>query len=235
MIDNTFYSVFLRNEYTERYKLLIEKGKNRNQIPENSEVHHIIPKFCGGNNSRENLVCLSLEEHFEAHQLLTEMFISPKYKGKAYYSLWIMSTSKDSNGNIKHITSPKEYSELKKVISKIVSDNPPCKYITEETWKIIGDKNRQRLKGKKPANYGSKFSDDDRKIISEKTKISMKKEEIKQKMKIPKSEDHKKSLKLAASKRIPIHCIHCEKNYPPANYVRWHGEKCKNAKYIGRK
>ena len=46
------------------------------------EMHHIIPRSLGGNNSIENLVTLTAREHFICHWLLTKMV-----KGKAYKSM----------------------------------------------------------------------------------------------------------------------------------------------------
>ena len=41
--------------------------------------HHIIPKHMGGNNSNDNLIELSLDDHYTAHILLSECY-GGKYK-----------------------------------------------------------------------------------------------------------------------------------------------------------
>lgn len=38
------------------------------------EIHHIIPKCLGGTNTKDNLVKLTPEEHFVAHQLLVKIY-----------------------------------------------------------------------------------------------------------------------------------------------------------------
>ena len=42
----------------------------------NKEIHHIIPKSLGGSNEKENLVCLTIREHYIAHLLLIKMCVS---------------------------------------------------------------------------------------------------------------------------------------------------------------
>lgn len=59
--------------YHKIYENLIEKAKNR-LLEGYQERHHIIPKCMGGSNDRENLVGLTPEEHFLAHQLLVKMY-----------------------------------------------------------------------------------------------------------------------------------------------------------------
>lgn len=61
--------------YFRIYDQLIERAKNRDETTlAYIERHHIVPKCIGGNDDPENLVALTLEEHFVAHQLLTKMF-----------------------------------------------------------------------------------------------------------------------------------------------------------------
>ena len=67
--------------YKKHYDLLIERGKNR-MIEGYVEKHHIIPRCMGGGDERENLVQLTPEEHYVAHQLL--MRIYPSVTGLAY-------------------------------------------------------------------------------------------------------------------------------------------------------
>lgn len=59
--------------YFNHYDKLIEKAKNRH-LEEYTEKHHIIPKCLGGEDRQSNLVSLTPEEHYVAHQLLVKMF-----------------------------------------------------------------------------------------------------------------------------------------------------------------
>lgn len=58
--------------YKKHYQLLIERGKSRT-ILDYVETHHIVPRCMGGTDDKTNLVDLTPEEHFLAHQLLMKM------------------------------------------------------------------------------------------------------------------------------------------------------------------
>lgn len=66
--------------YKRHYDLLITRGKNR-MLDGYVEKHHIIPRCMGGTDDVENLVQLTPEEHYLAHQLLIK--IHPDVKGLA--------------------------------------------------------------------------------------------------------------------------------------------------------
>jgi hypothetical protein len=59
--------------YKKHYELLIERGKNR-VLDGYVERHHIMPQCMGGSDERENLVQLTPEEHYVAHQLLLKIY-----------------------------------------------------------------------------------------------------------------------------------------------------------------
>ena len=59
--------------YQKHYNLLIERAKIRN-LEGYKELHHIVPRCIGGTDERDNLVELTAEEHFVAHQLLVKMY-----------------------------------------------------------------------------------------------------------------------------------------------------------------
>lgn len=61
--------------YKLHYDKLVNRGKNR-ILPADvhTESHHIIPKCMNGSNDIFNLVDLTPEEHFLAHQLLVKIF-----------------------------------------------------------------------------------------------------------------------------------------------------------------
>lgn len=64
--------------YSKHYDLLINRAKCR-IIESYTESHHIIPKCMGGPDDRSNLVELTPEEHYLAHQLLIKIY--PNNKG----------------------------------------------------------------------------------------------------------------------------------------------------------
>lgn len=58
--------------YAFHYQLLIDRARGR-VLNGYRERHHVIPRCRGGDSSKGNIVCLTPEEHFVAHQLLTKM------------------------------------------------------------------------------------------------------------------------------------------------------------------
>lgn len=58
--------------YEKHYSRLIERAKAR-ALSGYVERHHVVPRCLGGSNEPENLVALTAEEHFVAHQLLVKM------------------------------------------------------------------------------------------------------------------------------------------------------------------
>ena len=74
----------------------------RNRIIDNGEsyeIHHIIPKSLGGSDEEDNLIKLTLREHFIVHKLLYEHY--NELKDDRRYSIgqafWLMSTRKEIN------------------------------------------------------------------------------------------------------------------------------------------
>lgn len=59
--------------YFSHYGCLISRAMSR-VLDGYRERHHILPKCMGGGNESENLVDLTAEEHFVAHQILVKMY-----------------------------------------------------------------------------------------------------------------------------------------------------------------
>ena len=60
-------------DYTTIYNNLIQRAVNRS-LDGYRERHHIIPRCLGGNDTNENLVDLTPEEHYIAHLLLMKIY-----------------------------------------------------------------------------------------------------------------------------------------------------------------
>jgi hypothetical protein len=58
--------------YSAHYDRLIYRARIR-VLTGYRERHHVIPRCIGGGNEKENIVELTAEEHFLAHQLLSKM------------------------------------------------------------------------------------------------------------------------------------------------------------------
>ena len=59
--------------YTTHYQRLIARARIR-ALTGYRERHHVIPRCMGGDDSPTNLVGLTPEEHYVAHQLLVKMY-----------------------------------------------------------------------------------------------------------------------------------------------------------------
>jgi len=63
------------SKYEKIYEELCQNAKQRNILKETGfEVHHIKPRCLGGNDHKDNLVKLTLREHFIAHKLLVKIY-----------------------------------------------------------------------------------------------------------------------------------------------------------------
>jgi len=86
--------------YFKIYEQLVEKAKNRDESTlQYIERHHVVPRCMGGNDDKDNLVALTLEEHFVAHQLLTKMF--PDVDALAYAANMMGNRSNKQYGWLK--------------------------------------------------------------------------------------------------------------------------------------
>lgn len=74
-------------DYRRHYELLVVRARDR-EIDCFVERHHVIPKCMGGTDGTDNLVRLTPEEHYVAHQLLVK--IHPENK-KLVYAAWAMT------------------------------------------------------------------------------------------------------------------------------------------------
>jgi hypothetical protein len=69
-------------DYTLHYQRLIDRSPRQKPKEGYFERHHIVPKCLGGTNEKTNLVFLTPEEHYVAHQLLVKMH--PKQRRLIY-------------------------------------------------------------------------------------------------------------------------------------------------------
>lgn len=98
--------------------------------------HHIIPRHCGGDDSPENLVLLTIEEHAEAHRVLYEQ-----------YGRWQDRVAWLSLSGIM-----KDHERIYEIISNSNRGNPSGYRCTEEQKKRMSE----RMTGEKNPNYGKR-------------------------------------------------------------------------------
>lgn len=141
----------LPNEYLN----FIEKCRTKNYIGP-MHNHHIIPKFMGGDNSKDNLILLSVDDHLNAHLILAET-ISDEYKKNAWNSVVILKKGwgknadsillelhKNNIGELNHFFGKTHTKETKQ---KIAESHP---YTTRgKRWQDVFGKDRAIELGKK--------------------------------------------------------------------------------------
>lgn len=92
------------------------------------ERHHIIPKCIGGNDDKENLVYMTPEEHYVAHQLLVKIYHNPSL----VYALNMMTVyskfSKRTNNKKYGWVRRRFINECKKRTGKLNSSYGRCWY-----------------------------------------------------------------------------------------------------------
>jgi hypothetical protein len=122
------------------------------------EKHHIFPKSLGGSNDKSNLIKLTPQDHYFAHELLAKI-----YGGKMSNALWMMTTSK------KYKKSRVIYEQSKNKQALIVSNIKywSGKSRTKETCEKISKTLMGRFCGKNSPFYKRKISDEERKRLSE--------------------------------------------------------------------
>lgn len=128
-------------------------------LPEDEycEVHHILPRSCGGMDLSENLVRLTPEEHYRCHSMLPEIF---KERGdtESYKKMIRAKFLMASKSSIQ--VSEEEYGALRRAFGKISSE---------------------QLKGKPSVNKGKKYrhrTEDEKRRISMKLKGRPKSEQM---------------------------------------------------------
>jgi len=129
--------------YKKIYTQLMERAKHRSDITE-YETHHIHPKSLGGSNTKDNLVKLSLREHFLAHRLLTKMHTG-EARRKMYFAFYRLS-------NRHQIQTGRFYAKSKQQAREYLSQIHSGKTISEEHKQAIREKCRGMV--------GKKHSDD---------------------------------------------------------------------------
>ena len=79
------------NKYYKCYYSIIANAKIRKIDNEQKyEMHHIIPKSLGGLDTADNLVALTLKEHWICHRLLVKFLKNSHDINKMYNALWMM-------------------------------------------------------------------------------------------------------------------------------------------------
>lgn len=132
------------------------------------EVHHIVPRSCGGLDCDTNLVRLTYEEHFKAHELLPFIYDKGREHMAMVHARWMMSHTRGLEVN------PDEYAQLKQCLSesmrgRIVSDETRQR-LSESHIGLpsprkgthVSEETRAKLKKHSPWNKGRHLSESDK-------------------------------------------------------------------------
>jgi len=153
----------LQNKYQKWYMKIIYHATNQKRPQKGHEMHHIIPKCMGGLNKKENLVRLTLREHYICHLLLPK-FTTGDDQRKLKFALWCF-INKWGRKSCKFKMNSKMYEKLKIEISDQISKlnkgkiNPPLsvEMIKKFSERMRGDSNPMYGKlGSENPNFGKK-------------------------------------------------------------------------------
>lgn len=213
-------------DYKRIYDNLILKRKTNILNDGYFERHHILPKCLGGTNDKSNIINLTPEEHYLAHQLLVK--IHPEHKGLKY-ALYMMTKAPNERRN-----NNKLYGWIKK---DYLQNRPKSRGMTGRKL------SQEHVEKIRKANTGKQLSDETKQKIS-KTKLGVKMtpEAIKSmnekrsnnaswvsKQKERKLSEYSKSLISAANngRTFPTKiCPHCKKSGAGPNMTRYHFDNC---------
>lgn len=108
--------MFLTNKYSNTYYSIINAARARDSVACYTELHHIIPKSIGGNNSKDNLVLLTGREHFVCHMLLIRMTTGIEKCRMIFAARMMLSSGKNQIG--RYTPSSHTYQHLKEMAAK---------------------------------------------------------------------------------------------------------------------
>ena len=142
--------------YVRVYARLIERAQTRDTLVVYAETHHILPRCLGGTNERSNLVQLTAEEHYLAHQLLVRMHPG---NGKLIWAAIAMTEGGRSTGR----RGNKLYGWLRREFA----ERQRGRKLSEETKSKIGESSRERNQGERHPMHGRSHTAESRQQMSE--------------------------------------------------------------------
>jgi hypothetical protein len=200
--------------YQEQYNKLITTRKNLLRKKGEGiyyESHHIIPKWLGGSDNKDNRILLTAKEHFIAHFLLWKHY-RDRQSALAFHKM-----AKSSNN------------KQERKFTSVQFEKAKIAFIETQT----GDKNWSRIngspnKGKVNINKGKKLSkrewmtgeNNPSKNPVVGLKISTALSGVK------KSPEHLQKLNDIFFSKPKLQCHHCNKHVDYRNFSRWHGDNC---------
>ena len=189
--------------YKEHYRKLCSSRQILHRVKGGDvyyELHHILPKSLGGDNTKNNLVLLTAREHYIAHLLL--YMIYKEEGGDTFKKMSFALTSMLSGKRTPHLHfSAKQYNLLKEAARNIRKGS-----------KVLNTVNYRKPKSK----------DHIENIRQARLNAPNRSEETKEKLR-----QAAKSLQKFPLNRKTVTCPFCKKTGQATAMKRWHFNKCK--------
>lgn len=146
--------------YAKHYNKLIKRARRRS-LTGYCERHHVKPRCMGGDNSSKNIVKLTPEEHFVAHQLLVKIYPG---NDKIVFAAWMMGNRTQTS---------RTYGWLRRLHAQAIGKVHRGKKLSAEHIEILrktnlgskrlvgfkhSEKTRAKLKGRLAWNKGQSLS-----------------------------------------------------------------------------
>jgi hypothetical protein len=198
------------------YQKIYEQLTSKNMIADYTEKHHIIPKCLGGSDELENIVCLTPEAHYVAHQLLVKIYPNNHKIIKAAH---MMTVGRNTN---------KTYGWLKRKHSESMKQRPSnrkgVKLSAETRSKMSASRRKRKVDPAQLANTRLKLSN-----IAKQRKLNGYISSKKGKTYKPHTDETKSKMRESHLGEIKpkSNCIYCNKEVSAHIMKRWHGDNCK--------
>jgi hypothetical protein len=194
------------------YQRIYEQLTAKDMIADYTEKHHIIPKCMGGSNDKSNLVKLTPEAHYVAHQLLVKIY-------PANYKLVFAANAMTLNVHGYRMNN-KMFGWLKRKLSEAKKHNT----MSCETKAKMKESHRTRI-----------ITDDQRAKMSNATKGKPKSKSHRAKIGAahkgkPKSAEARANMSAAhkGKSKPKVICPHCNKEGAGPGMKRHHFDNCKH-------
>jgi hypothetical protein len=215
--------------YEKHYTLLIERARNR-ILEGYQERHHIVPRCMGGSDDAENIVSLTAEEHYVAHQLLVKMY--PTNKG-LIFAAHRMSSGKYRNNKLYCWIRTRHAHAISQMnTGKILTSQHKAKISKSLIGKNLGSKNGMFGVSKK----GIPLSEEHRQkitSINREQRLNKSFSEFYGEYRAKKIKDKmasSQSARLLGKPQVQVVCPQCGVSGGAQVMRRWHFDKCKNLK-----
>jgi hypothetical protein len=134
------------------YNRLIDRARARQSFDGYTERHHVVPKCVGGDDEPGNIVILTAEEHYIAHQLLVRMHPG---NGSLVWAAVNMTGKARNNAGRRN----KLYGWLRRRFAAAISERHAGKAVSAEAREKMAAAKRGRKRGPHSEEHRRKLSE----------------------------------------------------------------------------